>query len=125
MVEVFDRGSVLLLHRHHQSKVVVEIGVARIDFPGELIVIPRELIITGIEVEIGQIVVRLEMPGLQTQGSRETIKSLGLVSRTGFQDAQVAECICRIVAFRQSLTVFIGYSRIVAIVEQQGKFKSA
>src|SRR4030095_12498142 len=75
--------------------------------------------VSGLEIEVGQIKVRLEMPRVVFQRVCETVERLGHPGSLEFENPQIAVGIRRIVLVLNPLPVGFGRPAVAAFMQEQ------
>src|SRR5216110_1662644 len=96
-----------------QRQIEVDQRKARLDLRGRFIVKPRERKLTGIEIEIAEIVMRLDVSRLMLQRQREIIQRFADVAQVLTYDAEVAISLGNVVAIIYRLQIRLDRLRIV------------
>ena len=82
-----DGGLEFIIDSQRQGKVEMQIGKRRVDFGGDLKMDLRQAVVAVVKIQISQVVMRLEVPGIVFQAIGKTIECLGGFPAPGLEDA--------------------------------------
>jgi hypothetical protein len=107
----------------HKREIKVGVREIRINLRRQLEVKLRQPEIVLIEVKVGEVVMRFEMPRIVFEAGREAIKRFGRISGFRFNDAQVAEGVGNTILLVNRFGVKFGRARVAPFVAKQSLFE--
>ncbi len=116
----FDRVREVVAQRSYKSHIEMHPRTVGLQLNGQLIMQPRKLEAVLFEVEIAQVELRLEMPGVVLQGFRETVKRLCCLSCFRKENAQVAVGTVDALTFPNGPAIGFLCPPIVSLIEKEG-----
>jgi hypothetical protein len=121
--ERLQGGSMVGVNGLHKREIKVGVREIRIDLRREFEVKLRQPEIVLIEVKIGEVVMRLEVPRIVFETGREAIERFGRIAAFRFNDAQVAKGVGNTILLVNRFGVKFGRARIAAFVAKQSLFE--